>query len=385
MMKLNRRPIKVLHVGADNIGYGGRSVVAFNLTQCMDHEHITNDFLVFAEVKQKKHINALTNKGGKYVRIDLNGYHPKILREVQRTMQIKRIIQEEQYDIIHIHADNAYEAMRSIWSGQLAGIKKFVIHAHTTGSEKQFNIIKRIIILLCQRMLSKARYFQLACSDEAADYLFGSKTENKTVVIKDGIDTGKFVYNTNTRRRVRDGLRYAKDQLIVGCIGRFSPPKNYFFTLKIFAELLKKDPTARLMLVGDGRLKRQVEECAKEIQIYKSIDFLGNRNDVPDLLMAMDVFLLPSLYEGFGIVNLEAQCSGLPCIVSTEVPEMVRVTDLVKFVPLSESPEMWADTVCNGTNVDSRQSKENELIQAGYDITSSSARLQELYEKMGQI
>lgn len=385
MMKLDRMPIKVLHIGADNIGYGGRSVIAFNLTQYMDNERITNDFLVFANVKQKKYINALADKGGKYVRIDLNSHYLKVLKEVQRTIQMKMLIERERYDIIHIHADNAYEAMRSIWSGRFAGVKRFVIHAHTTGSEKKFNILKRTIILICQRMLSKAGYLQLACSNEAAQYLFGSKIRNETIIIKNGIDTGKFVYSAITRRKIRDDLGYAKDQLIVGCVGRFSPPKNHFFILDIFSEILKKDSAARLMLVGDGSLKSQVEVSAREKKIFESIDFLGNRNDVSDLLMAMDVFLLPSLYEGFGIVNLEAQCSGLPCIVSTEVPEMVKVTNLVRFVSLSESPETWADKVCAEANTNFRQGKEKELIQAGYDITFSSTRLQELYEKMGQI
>lgn len=381
---IHAKPIKVLHIGADNVGFGGRSVIAFNLTQMMDESFVRNDFLVFHEIRQQEYIDALKKKQSKYVEIHINRRLSKLIREIKRTFAMARVMKVEEYDLIHIHADHAYEVMRSIGAGKLAGISRFVIHAHTTGGDSKFSRLKKQIILKCQMRLSRDNYLQLACSEEAAEYLFGRKNKNNTIILKNGIDVKKFIFHSDSRLKIRKKLGY-KEQLIVGNIGRFSPQKNHFFILDVFAEILNKAPSARLMLIGDGELRTDVENAAKRKGIYESIDFLGNRNDVPDLLQAMDVFLLPSLYEGFGIVNLEAQCAGLPCVVSTEVPEMVRVTDLVQFIPLSEAPDVWADAVCKKADIAVRKSRETELIRAGYDIASSAAQLQELYKNIGRI
>lgn len=381
---IHAKPIKVLHIGADNVGFGGRSVIAFNLTQMMDESFVRNDFLVFHEIRQQEYIDALKKKKSKYVEIHINRRLPKLIREIKRTFAMAHVMKVEEYDLIHIHADHAYEAMRSIGAGKLAGISRFVIHAHTTGGDSKFSRLKKQIILKCQMRLSRDNYLQLACSEEAAEYLFGRKNKNNTIILKNGIDVKKFIFHSDSRLKIRKKLGY-KEQLIVGNIGRFSPQKNHFFILDVFAEILNKAPSARLMLIGDGELRTDVENTAKRKGIYESIDFLGNRNDVPDLLQVMDVFLLPSLYEGFGIVNLEAQCTGLPCVVSTEVPEVVRVTDLVQFIPLSEAPDVWADAVCKKADIAVRKSRETELIRAGYDIASSAAQLQELYRNIGRI
>lgn len=381
---IHAKPIKVLHIGADNVGFGGRSVIAFNLTQMMDESFVRNDFLVFHEIRQQEYIDALKKKKSKYVEIHINRRLPKLIREIKRTFAMAHVMKVEEYDLIHIHADHAYEAMRSIGAGKLAGISRFVIHAHTTGGDSKFSRLKKQIILKCQMRLSRDNYLQLACSEEAAEYLFGRKNKNNTIILKNGIDVKKFIFHSDSRLKIRKKLGY-KEQLIVGNIGRFSPQKNHFFILDVFAEILNKAPSARLMLIGDGELRTDVENTAKRKGIYESIDFLGNRNDVPDLLQVMDVFLLPSLYEGFGIVNLEAQCTGLPCVVSTEVPEVVRVTDLVQFIPLSEAPDVWADAVCKKADIAVRKSRETELIRAGYDIASTAAQLQELYRNIGRI
>ncbi len=381
---IHPKPMKVLHIGADNVGFGGRSVIAFNLTQMMDESRVRNDFLVFHEITQQEYIDALKKKKSKYVEIHINSRLPKLIRKIKRTLTMAHVMKVEEYDLIHIHADHAYEAMCNIGAGKLAGINRFVIHAHTTGGDSKFSKLKKQIILKCQRRLSKENYLQLACSDEAAEYFFGRKNKNNTIILKNGIDIKKFIYHSDSKLEIRKKLGY-KEQLIVGNIGRFSPQKNHFFILDVFAEILNRSPSARLMLIGDGELRTDVENAAKRKGIYESVDFLGNRNDVPDLLQAMDVFLLPSLYEGFGIVNLEAQCTGLPCVVSTEVPRMVKVTDLVQFIPLSEDPDVWADAVCKKADIAVRKSRETELIRAGYDITASAAQLQKLYEDIGRI
>lgn len=379
----NVKPLKVLHIGADNVGYGGRSVIAFNLTQSMDEKVVINDFLVFHEVEDK-YVKALKRKKGKYVTILINNKKIKLFNEIERTYQLCSEIKKNKYDIIHIHADDAYEAIKSVWIAKLAGIKYFVIHAHTTGSNEKYTFLKRVLIKFCQSQITRYKVCQLACSIEAARYLFGKRNKKEIHIIKNGINTQLFYYDTIVRQNTRKKLGYKKEQVVIGNIGRFVPSKNHIFLLDIFEKVLEFIPSARLLLIGNGNLKNMIEDIAKEKGIYQFIDFLGNRADVPQLLQAMDIFVLPSFFEGFGIVNLEAQCSGLPCIVSDKIPKSVYITDMITFLPLGETAELWANAICNAAYQENRRDYRNEIISAGFDINESALVLQNYYKTIKQ-
>mgnify|MGYP002512034407 CR=1 FL=1 len=378
-----KEPLRVLHIGADNIGYGGRSVIAFNLTQNMNHKIVVNDFLTFKRIEDS-FADKIAAKGGNVITILLEDKRNKLRFEYERTGKMIKKIKYGKYDIVHIHADHAYEAMKSVWIAGMAGVKKFVIHGHSAGSEYRYTDLKKLLIVICQYVVAKSHALQLACSEEAAVYLFGRRNKNSTYIIRNGIKVSLYQYSVWEREEIRKCMGYETKQLIIGCVGRFSYPKNHRFLIEIFENILKRLSSARLILVGDGELKAEIEKIAREKEIYNSIDFLGNRNDVPKLLQAMDVFVLPSIYEGFGIVNLEAQCSGLPCVVSDKIPKSVKVTELVTFLSLEESAEKWADTVINTASGSIRKSRADEIAAHGFDIANSGAMLEKYYDRLGR-
>lgn len=363
--------IKVLQIGAENFGFGGRSVIAYNLTKFMSPD-IQNDFLAYSDYLESNVTKDIC-KRGRIIRI-----------KERRNSETVKLIKKEKYDIVHIHADHAYEAMKSIINARRGGVKKIVVHAHNTGAEN-IGLAKKVVIEICKVLMPYFIDRSFACTDEAAQYMFGKKFASKVTVIKDGIDVEKYQFNQDSRNKIRQELGIS-DEVVLGNVGRLSYQKNQEFLIDLFNEYKKKKRFSKLVIVGSGNklnsLKRQVEK----LNLTDDVFFLGNRSDVPAILSAMDIFVFPSRYEGFGMAALEAQASGLPTITSTEVPNKARVVkDLCAARNIMSSTADWLITIEQmlGNNRIEDSAKASGTIRfLGYDIRTSSKALELLYRKM---
>ena len=234
-----------------------------------------------------------------------------------------------------------------------AGLKT-IIHSHSTSNGKGLSsVVKRI---MQYPLRNQADYF-FACSTEAGLWLFGHKVVNseKFHILQNAIDVDKYCFNQLIRDRYRKELKLDEKKTFIH-VGRFHPAKNHSFLLKLFAEIHKKDPKTILLLAGDGELRSAIEKQITNLDIQDSVFLLGNRNDVPNLLQASDCFLFPSIWEGLGIVVIEAQAAGLVTICSDSIPQEVKITNLVKFVSLQKSAEEWAIIVLKHANLRTRTS-----------------------------
>ena len=202
-------------------------------------------------------------------------------------------------------------------------------------------------------------------------------------VIPNAIDLRAFAFDNQKRKTVRQNLGIGEDDFVIGHIGRFTPQKNHAFLLDVFAEVTKRKPNAKLLLLGDGELRRYVEDKAEKMQLQDRVIFLGARKDVADIINAFDVFVFPSTYEGLGIVLIEAQANGLYSVCSGVVPNQAILTAYVKKLSLYDDASVWAGHVLN---VDSmRNDAGDALVRAGFDIRSAAKNLQEFYlSKAGQ-
>lgn len=248
-----------------------------------------------------------------------------------------------------------------------------IVHSHNGAANKMW------LHKLCQPLLNKISQHKVACSYLASDYMFGKKYRKNVLIVPNAIDIEKFRFKENQRIITREELQL-EDRFVLCHIGRMSYQKNPFGLLDIFAAVLQKNPSAILLYIGVGELEKTIVEYAEKRKIEKSIRFLGVRKDIPALLSASDVFLLPSFYEGLPIVGVEAQASGIPCVLSDAVTKEVDITKNIVFCSLNSPPEKWAEVILQ-TKGRPRSDFTEEIKAAGYDMKHSS----EAYNKLIQL
>ena len=308
----------------------------------------------------------------------------KIYQISSRKKFIKRFFKEKKimssnYDVIHING-NSFSRIIECFAAKLSGTKKIIIHSHNDGAENNSN--KRKLI---QKIMKKFfDYFAtdyISCSSGAAKWMFSNKivSKKKYIVLKNGVTTDLFKFNSIYRNEIRKKFNL-ENCFVIGCIGRFCYQKNHDFLIDVFNECVKKNKKVRLFLIGSGELKNQIVNKINFLQLEDNVIILENISDVYRYYNAFDCFVLPSRYEGLGIVNIEAQCNGLPTIVSDNVPSEAKVSDLITYIPLSSSPKVWADKILNYLNKkNNRENSYLSVIEYGYDIKSASNNLEQIY------
>lgn len=282
------------------------------------------------------------------------------------------ILSKGQYDIIH---DNTLHiSIPMMWCAKRAGVPVRILHSHNSKmGETPIKALRNKTFLPVLRSLA-TNY--AACSQLAGRAMFGDR---EFTVIPNVIQTEKYHFDPIVRRHVRQSMN-AQDKFVVGTVGRLAEQKNPFFAIDVFAELLKKVPNSEYWWAGSGPLQEQVKAYVEEKKLTEQVKLLGSRNDAVELYQGMDVFFLPSLFEGLSIVTVEAQAMGLPCVVTDEIPPEAEYTDLVKRVALKQPKELWAEQLkdCRNVNMDRNRSGE-KLRESVFSDSGCGNRLQSIY------
>ncbi|MBD5476029.1 MAG: glycosyltransferase family 1 protein [Lachnospiraceae bacterium] len=370
--------MKILYIGASNIGRGGRSTIVYNLSKHLDNTCIC-DFFCDGGVKPSAEIiTEIHNRNG-HVYIDQAWEDNYIKRQLIWFGRLRNVLRQGSYDVIHINMDHAVEAIRAIMGCKIFGGKKIVVHAHSADFVKETLVIKHIMAKLLRPLVFVLCDAQIACSKKAAEFMYGklaAKT-GKIILLNNGIDVEKYKYNPNMRRRLRTTY-FLNDKLVIGHVGNFYYPKNHKRLIQIFKRIHEKRNNTVLMLVGEGELKKAIYQQVIKEKLEEYVFFMGERNDVSDLLQIFDVFLLPSYFEGFGIAGVEAQAAGLPCFFSDTIPKKAKLTENVKYISLNENDDVWADEILNVIPME-RKDESERIKFAGFDIRESAGKLLEIY------
>ncbi|PGA19849.1 glycosyltransferase family 1 protein [Priestia aryabhattai] len=344
----NSKPIKVLQVvGAMN--RAGTETMLMNIYRNIDQKKVQFDFISYSQqdAHYDEEIKAL---GGRIIK----------LSKTQSIKEIYKAIKKHgPYDVVHAHT--LFHCGIATVAAFLAGVKVRISHAHTT-LDNSDHFIKKIYIQLMKSMINTFSTNLLACSAGAGSYLFGERslTKKSYSYFPNVIDYSHFLKYSQPEVNRFKNKEDLKNKVVIGHIGRFMEAKNHIFLLQIMKRILKKNPDTEMLLVGDGVLKQQIEEQAKKEGIHNSIKFMGIRKDIPTMFHSMDVFVFPSLYEGLGLVLLEAQASGLPCVVSEAIqPEADLNIGLVSKLSLADGPDVWADKIIGQVN---KKEKDTDVI-----------------------
>ena len=291
----------------------------------------------------------------------------------------RRFFHENKFDVLYYNTCDVV-SIEMLRFAKSAGVPTRVIHSHSTGNQqaldKPLNLFHRVSERHNRRVLDRYATHFLACSQEAGKWLFDKRP---FTVIKNGIPLLKYRYSEENRRIIRQRLGINNESLVVGIVGRISPPKNPALAIQILKSLVERSPESRAVFLGDGDLRGQTEEAATRVGIQDQVKFMGNVNNANEWLSAFDVLLTPSLFEGTPFVLIEAQANGLPCVVSSKVSRNVDQTGLISFVDLEESPEVWASALLRAHGRRNPDAVE-KLASAGYDVKTTAETVAAILE-----
>ena len=343
--------------------------VIMNYYRNIDRKNYQFTFIYFLD-SDKTYINEIMHLGGKVHKISKPSMSNKWVK------QMKEILSQNNFEIFHNHEVYLSSMLRII--SKKAGIKRFIIHAHATEySDKWLKSIRNRILCIPIQYMNVEK---LACSKAAADFLYGYG--NYDCILNNAIDVKKYRFNSVIREELRKKYKISDETLVVGHIGRMVQQKNQIFLLKIFKELLLMQKS-KLVFIGEGPLKKEIIAFTKDEGMEEDIIFLKERTDINELLNMMDVFLLPSLYEGLPVVCIEAQANGLPCIISDRITEEVILSDLCRRISLDSSINLWVDiivTLYKKQNYEKRYEGKKCIENACFNIKKEVKKL-EIYYK----
>ncbi len=291
-------------------------------------------------------------------------------------------IKHNQFDYIWVNTSST--SMYQIqYYGKRYTNAKIITHSHGTtfeaSSGKAIHHLNKILGKINYKKVVNNTDLFFCCSLAAGEALFGSYYKDRLILIKNGIDVEKFSFSIYNRELVRKDLSIDHDTIVVGLFGRLSIQKNPIRALCIYNKYFKTNPNSLLMCVGDGELKKEMKKKAKELGVSRNILFLGFRTDVDVLLSAVDVMLMPSLFEGLPLGGIEAQTNGLPVLFSNTITPEVLITDASRMISLQDSDEIWADYLKKSVSIDiDRERCKEYAVKNGYDRESTIAYIESL-------
>lgn len=367
-------PIRVLHV-IGIMNRGGAETMIMNLYRNIDRTKVQFDF-VENSADPAVFDDEILSLGGKIYRCP--HYNGKNHFVYTRWWKSFFEVHKHKYAIVHGH-------LGSTAAIYLAIAKKYgiytIAHSHNINMMRSLGDVAYGVFSYPTRFIAD-RFF--ACSREAGISRYGKTVgsdETRCVVLRNAIDSDRFAFNAESRQKIRRKLNLSDNQIVVGNISRFSEQKNHNFLLDVFAQIHNMESSAVLLLVGDGDLRPQIESKIDSLHLKDSVILTGVQSNTWDYYQVMDVFLMPSHYEGLPVSLVEAQTSGLPCCVSTAVPKESAITELVQFRSLEDSAEQWAEWAFERAKF-SRQDMREVICQAGYDISTTSKWLEDFYTKV---
>ncbi len=364
--------MKILVVLSDMELCNGMVSYAMNYYRILK-ENCKIDFLYTVPTENTTYIDEIRRDGNHVYKLSQIKYKtlPKFMKEVKQFFK-----KHNDYDIVHCHVANT--AIFYLSAAKKYGIKVRIIHAHATTSSDKF--VNRVRNDIMQPISNSYATDFFACSQKAGEAVFGKKD---FCVIRNAIVADKYLFTEEEYHRQRELLGLG-DKLVVGTVGRMSEQKNPIFILKIIKRLVEEKVDFKFLYIGNGHMQDQIDALIEKWQLGDYIQILQHRTDVNLLYQAMDIFILPSLFEGLPVVGIEAQCSGVPSLVADTITKELKILDTTEFLPI-ESEQVWVDAIKKidvKASIEKRKNVAETFRKSGYDINTNAKLMQEKYEEV---
>lgn len=363
--------IRVLHI-VHSMNRGGLETTLMNIFRNINRELIQFDFLV--SIKDKgAYDDEIKSLGGNIYYVP-----PRSEGILQNRKQLKTFFENHNYyKIIHQHV-SSLSYVKPLKYAMKNSIPVRIVHSRNTMEGGSF--IHKYLHLWNQKKIKSYATDFFACSDLAAKWLYGKKQYNKGEykIINNGIMTEKFIFNIKVRESIRKEFGI-ENKFVIGHVGRFHPQKNHLYLIDIFKNFFETTPNSVLLLIGDGALRNQIEEHIKKLNLTENVILTGVKENISELLQCMDIFVMPSFYEGLPGTIVEAQGAGLPCLISDKITRQVKITDLVHYESIDSDPSIWSNRIFQIINNFERRNTQSDLINAGFDMRYIAKELESFY------
>ena len=368
------KKIKVLHV-VSSLKTGGVEKLLYDTYKYTDKDNYEFNFITHNEPGMIE--NLLIEENISVYHLINRRKHP-----ILSAVQFYRFLLKKRFDIIHFHGN--FEVLLELIAAKLAKHNNLIIHSHNY--KKKLRFLQKIIMTITQKISTRLAKVCIGCSVAAGYYGFGNiKQLDNYVTIYNGIEIEKYKFDDNKRCLLRNKLKIANDEFVIGTIGRLTKQKNLMYLLSVI-ESMKDIMKLKVLIVGEGEDYAALKKYVDDNALNKIVIFLGIRNDVPDLLSCFDLFVLTSEYEGLPIVGVEAQASGLNCIFSNEITQEIRITKNVKFLPITQSAiSEWRKNVkikMEDAYFENRLQRHGVKLQKDFDIKTTAEKFGEVYKKI---
>lgn len=358
-------PVRVLNI-ISNLKRGGTEQCVMNYYRNMNRSKVQYDFLVLSE-ENGVYEEEILEMGGRVYKIPAFLSNP-----IKNYIKMHAFFKTHRYAIVEIHAPSP-KRYRYGLAAKRHGAERVIYHVHNNSNKK-----RHWFHFYAARKLNECCDYKFACSRQAGKYVY---CNNDFKIIHNAINLGKYTFRAEARIALRQSMSL-ENKFIIGHVGRMCKQKNQGFLLKVLAEVCKIDPNAVLLLVGDGDKRPELETQVQELRLENNVIFTGVRTDIEDLLQIMDVFVFPSLWEGLGIVAVEAQAAGLPCIFADTISQEVNLSDNTRYLSLNDTHALWAEEILHFKNVP-RKGNLDRIKEANYDILEQAQALAAFYQNIG--
>jgi len=385
-------PKRVLVITEGGLQFGGISSFLYTFYRFMDQEKVQMDFLFTITNSMGMHLKEPLFQNTRFYEsqtLKLDGGN-SVGNYLRSFSAVSAFLKEHPYDTVHINTGSELGAALWTSAARFRGVKTRLVHSHNALQREKTHLTpKRCLYTaasaVCRSINRSMGTRLLSCSVFAGEFMFGKAAVRKkeVQVVRNAIDTELFAYSAEQRKQLRQELHIAEDTLVFCHVGVFARQKNHSFLLDVFREIHRRNPNTVLWLIGDAKLGPYKPEAIEKTEKYGLRDcvrFLGEHSDVNELMQAADALVFPSVYEGLGIVAIEAQAAGLPVFASTGVPEEAAITDLMRFLPLEDGADAWAEWILREmAQRPARRNTASEIAAQGYDARTEAKELERLY------
>lgn len=363
------------------LGYGGVTILMLSIQKNIDRSRLNFDYLVFHD-RHEPQEDLVKSMGSQKLIASADHVPSKPLRGFVRFFVTWRMFRRNNVKVLHFNG-GAPVGFVTMLAAKLGGVKWVTFHSHNGGMSNEGRMVK-FVSKLCKPLLNLVVNDYWACSSLAAQFSFPKQIAQKKqyYFMPNGIDLDRFAYNSAVRAEVRAQMKW-DNRFVVGHVGRFNHQKNHSFLIDIFAEVHKRDADAILALFGVGELQEKIREKVRRLGLENCVFFYGTSDCMDRMYQGMDIFLLPSNFEGLPVSGVEAQAAGLPSVLADTITRETAVDEHVVFLPLNLPPEAWAERVLEMKAAE-RYDCIEKLRNAGFDQKKMIEHFQQYYLDIGE-